>query len=90
MVAVRMFARLHGIGLVFLPAYTPNLNPIECLWKFVKSEVLNAAYHRSFDMFKNATASCISKTGTEYLSCISPLISENIQSFCGVRILEGS
>jgi transposase len=85
---VRMFARLHGIELVFLPAYSPNLNPIERLWKFVKSEVLNAAYHGSFDMFKNAIDSCISKTGTEYLSRISSLISENIQSFCGVRILE--
>jgi hypothetical protein len=28
------------------------------------------------------------KSEMEYLSRISPLISENIQSFCGVRILE--
>jgi transposase len=86
---VKMFALLHGIELVFLPAYSPNLNLIERLWKFVKSEVLNAAYYGSFDIFKNAIDSCISKTGTEHLSRVNSLLSENIQSFCGVRVLGG-
>ena len=29
-----------GIELLFLPPYSPNLNLIERLWKFVKKEVL--------------------------------------------------
>jgi len=48
------YALLKGVELIFLPTYSPNLNLIERLWKFVKSEVLNAAYYGSFGDFKNA------------------------------------
>jgi len=41
---VMEYARNLGVELIFLPTYSPNLNLIERLWKFVKSEVLNAAY----------------------------------------------
>ena len=37
---VKQEARRLGIELLFLPAYSPNLNLIERLWKFVKKEVL--------------------------------------------------
>ena len=37
--AVRMRAEELGIRLVFLPPYSPDLNPIEFLWKSVKSIV---------------------------------------------------
>lgn len=84
---VKMFALIHGIELVFLPTYSPNLNLIERLWKFVKSSVLNAAYHGSFEDFKNSIDACISKTDTEYLPRINSLLSENIQNFLNVRIL---
>lgn len=32
------------IELLFLPGYSPNLNLIERLWKFVKKECLAARY----------------------------------------------
>lgn len=41
-----------GVELVFLPTYSPNLNLIERLWKFVKTEALNAAYHGTFHDFQ--------------------------------------
>jgi transposase len=43
--AVIEHAAAVGVELIFLPTYSPNLNLIERLWKFVKGEVLNAAYH---------------------------------------------
>jgi len=45
------YARNLGVELIFLPTYSPNLNLIERLWKFVKSEVLNAAYQ--MNLLKN-------------------------------------
>jgi transposase len=44
---VQNLARELHIELLFLPAYSPNLNLIERLWKFVKKEVLNSRHHQS-------------------------------------------
>lgn len=41
---VKLAAQRLGINLVFLPPYSPNLNLIERLWKFVKAEVCSANY----------------------------------------------
>lgn len=45
--------RLH-INLVFLPPYSPNLNIIERLWKFIKSEVCAANYFQDANVFQKA------------------------------------
>jgi len=42
------------IKMIFLPAYAPNLNPIERVWKFFKKEVLNNKFYKTFDEFKEA------------------------------------
>ena len=34
------FARSIGIKLVYLPPYSPNLNPIERLWIFMKKSII--------------------------------------------------
>lgn len=39
---------------IFLPAYSPNLNPIERLWKFMKKEVINTTFFRKKEDFKKA------------------------------------
>lgn len=43
-----------GIQLVFLPTYSPNLNLIERLWKFVKAEVCAAQYYPDAKTFQKA------------------------------------
>ena len=43
-----------NITLVFLPPYSPNLNLIERLWKFVKAEVCAANYFQDAITFQNA------------------------------------
>ncbi|GAB4480865.1 MAG: hypothetical protein OHK0057_34870 [Thermoflexibacter sp.] len=39
---------------VFLPPYSPNLNLIERLWKFMRKQVINHHFYRKFDDFKKA------------------------------------
>jgi transposase len=41
--------------LVYLPAYSPNLNLIERLWKFVRKEALQT-WHESFEKMQEAVA----------------------------------
>jgi len=36
---VREFAEGHNITLVFLPPYSPDLNPIEQIWRAIKREI---------------------------------------------------
>lgn len=38
----------------FLPAYSPNLNLIERLWKFLRKEVINKTFFRTKEEFKKA------------------------------------
>ena len=42
------------IELHFLPPYSPNLNPIERLWKWMKERVLYNTYCSEFEDFKSA------------------------------------
>jgi transposase len=51
---VMELAKKLDIELLFLPSYSPNLNLIERLWKWVKKDCLNCRYYEHFDDFKNA------------------------------------
>jgi len=42
------------IKLMFLPPYSPNLNLIERLWKFMKKKVLYNKYYEKFSSFEDA------------------------------------
>lgn len=52
---VNEFLNTSKIQLVFLPSYSPNLNLIERLWKFMKKKILYNKYYEKFDAFKEAT-----------------------------------
>lgn len=51
---VKEAASKLNITLVFLPPYSPNLNLIERLWKFVKAEVCAANYFQDSKTFQKA------------------------------------
>ncbi len=42
------------IKMRFLPPYSPNLNPIERLWKLMNEKVLHNRYYEKFKTFKEA------------------------------------
>ena len=45
---VHDLAKQLRIQLLYLPAYSPNLNLIERLWKYVKKQCLNGKYYATF------------------------------------------
>ena len=47
--------RHRQFRLVFLPAYSPNLNLIERLWKFLRKKALNR-WHKTFEAMHEAVA----------------------------------
>ena len=47
-------AAKYRVHLVFLPPYSPNLNLIERLWKFLKKNVLAGFYYHSKQAFNDA------------------------------------
>src|ERR1700690_615828 len=51
---VQNLAKVLGIELLFLPSYSPNLNLIERLWKFMKKQALNSRHHQDFKKFQAA------------------------------------
>jgi transposase len=50
--SVKSLAKKLKIKILYLPAYSPNLNPIERLWKFMKKIVMANRYYEEFDDFK--------------------------------------
>ena len=49
---VRDLARELDIKIVYLPPYSPNLNPIERFWKFVKKKVMANNYFPDIETFQ--------------------------------------
>ena len=78
-----------GIELLFLPAYSPNLNLIERLWKFVKKRALASRYHEDFDAFCQAIRDCIQNTTTTHQAELKTLLTLNFQSFQYAQVLDG-
>ena len=74
---------LH-IQLLFLPPYSPNLNLIERLWKFVKKKVLYNHFYSDFQLFCSAITNCLNKTHTEYRDELDTLLRPKFQSFKNV------
>lgn len=48
------YAQMHNIQLHFLPPHSPNLNPIERLWKVMNEEVRNNRYFKSAKEFRES------------------------------------
>ena len=52
--AVKSYLKGSKIQAHFLPPYSPNLNPIERLWKWRKERTLYNIYYQEFEDFKHA------------------------------------
>jgi len=78
--AVRELAKRLGIQLVFIPPYSPNLNLIERMWKFVKNG-LRAKYYDQFEAFKDRIDTIVDTTHTSNFEIINRLIGRGVQLF---------
>ena len=84
---VQATANLFDIELLYLPAYSPNLNLIERMWKFVKKKCLNSRYYPDFASFTTSITQVLSKTNGCYKKELDSLLSLNFQSFKKSRIM---
>jgi transposase len=84
---VRSLAARLGIELLYLPSYSPNLNLIERLWKFVKKEVLLSRYYEDFPRFREAIVECLEGVQGKHKAAIASLLTLNFQTFEDPQIL---
>ena len=68
------YAKNNGIELHFLPPYSPNLNPIERLWKVMNEEARNNYYFKSAKEFRER----INKFFKEKIPIIAHTLSSRI------------
>ena len=78
---VQQLAAELKIELLFLPPYSPNLNLIERLWKFVKKQCLYSRYYSEFSSFRTAIINCLKKTHSTYKTQLDSLLTLEFQTF---------
>jgi transposase len=74
-------AKSLNIHLEFLPSYSPNLNLIERLWKFIKKQVLYGRHYATFADFQAAIDGCLAKIPTKHREQLKSLMTHNFQTF---------
>lgn len=85
--AVQALADSLRIELLFLPSYSPNLNLIERLWRFVKRDALYGRYHADFARFKAAAEETLAELPTKHKDKLESLMTLNFQTFEDVPLL---
>lgn len=78
---VTNLAKELGIELLFLPAYSPNLNLIERVWKFVKKECLYSTYYENFLLFRGAIQKFLNTMHLTHRDKLNSLLTLEFQTF---------
>jgi transposase len=76
----REAAKKYGIILHFLPPYSPNLNPIERLWKVMNEHVRNNVFFESAQDFKTKIMHFFKVTWPEIAQSMVDRINDNFQT----------
>lgn len=75
---VKDFAKELGVKLHYLPPYSPNLNPVERIWKLMHESVRYNQYYGKFSEFAEATSGFFKNIGRK--KCIlRKRITDNFQ-----------
>jgi transposase len=75
---VRGYLEGSKVEIVFLPAYSPNLNLIERLWKYFRKQILYNRYYEKFCQFMNACREFFD-TLKSHRKPLRQLLTENFQ-----------
>ncbi len=78
--AVTDAAKDLQLELLYLPAYSPNLNLIERFWKFLKRKVARNRYHATFAEFRAAVQQVVNNLSA-YRTELASLMTERFQLF---------
>lgn len=74
---IEKFIKNSRIEIIYLPPYSPNLNLIERLWKFMRRKVINNRYYEKFAEFKSKILEFFSE---------SKKIKDQISKFIGQKL----
>ena len=55
------FQNRHRLVCIFLPPYSPELNPIERVWRITRRQVTHNRYFESTDQLRTALTACFAK-----------------------------
>jgi len=83
---VKGLAAELGIVLLFLPSYSPNLNLIERLWRFMKRKAAYGRYHPTFADFRAAVQDVLDHVQTTHANKLASLMTLNFQEFDEVSL----
>jgi transposase len=84
---VQGLAASLGIELLYLPGYSPNLNLIERLWRFVRKQSLDSTYYEVFEQFTTAIDGCLDGLPTVHKGEMATLLTHKFQMFGEVPLL---
>jgi len=80
-ILVTELARHLKIELLYIPPYSPNLNLIERLWRFVKKECLYSKYYDDFPAFRQGIVNCLEESQTTKNDKLKTLLTLNFHIF---------
>ncbi|OHD52158.1 MAG: hypothetical protein A2096_14740 [Spirochaetes bacterium GWF1_41_5] len=78
---VKEYLTTTKVKLVYLPAYSPNLNLIERLWRLLKRSVIANTYYEHFDDFRVACMRYLRRRDPPFKKTLDRLMTENFQTF---------
>ena len=84
---VQDLAKELEISLLYLPSYSPNLNLIERLWKFIKRQALYGRYHPTFADFRAAIEEVLAGLSTTHTDKLKSLMTLEFQRFENVSLM---
>jgi transposase len=84
---VQCYAAALEIELLYLPSFSPHLNLIERLWRFVRKECLYSHYYATFSEFQVALETCLATAQREHRIELETLLAWNFLSFHDVQTL---
>ena len=85
--AVQTLAASLGIELLYLPGYSPHLNRIERLGRFVRKRSLDSTYYEAFEQFTTAIDQCLDGLPTVHKGEMETLLTHEFQKFGDVPLL---
>ena len=84
---VQAVAHELGIELLYLPTYSPNLNLIERLWRFIKKQCLYSKYYPDSGSFQHAILTCIHQASIHHKEELQRLLTLRFQTFREVPVI---
>ena len=66
----------HNIKIIYLPPYSPELNPVERLWQHIKDNVLKNYIYDNLDILEKSL-----------FSFLNSITNADIQSICNVNYM---